>query len=266
MPIIDFHAHAFPDSLAPRALAALEEHSGDYKPLLDGTLSDLLRSMDAAGVDVSVVCSIATNPRQVDPIIRWSEEIRSDRLIPLPSVHPAGDCASQIREIASRGFKGIKLHPQYQSFSVDSEQALPIYQALSETGLLLALHAGWDIAFPGDESASPDKIARIVDRFPEMRLVAYHLGGWREWDLVLQHLAGKNLYFDTSFTLGDASPEMVEKITTIHGWDKVVFGTDSPWADQAEEVAKVRALGLDHQTEQAVLGLTAALLLGLGPP
>mgnify|MGYP001096111708 CR=1 FL=1 len=261
--IIDLHTHAFPDRLAARALAALEEHSGDYKALLDGTVSGLLRSMDQAGIRVAAVCSIATHPRQVDSILQWSEEIASERIIPFPSVHPAGDCARQMREIAQRGFKGIKLHPQYQSFAVDAQEAFPIYEAAAETGLLVALHAGWDIAFPGDESASPDKIARVVEKFPGMRMVAYHLGGWREWDLVLEHLAGKDLYFDTSFTLGDASPEMVEQIIARHGWDKVVFGSDSPWADQAAEVAKIRALGLDPQTERDVLRGTAARLLGL---
>lgn len=261
--IIDLHTHAFPDRLAARALAALEEHSGDYKALLDGTVGGLLASMDKAGVDVAVVCSIATSPRQFESILRWSEEIASERIVPFPSVHPQGDCGREVREIAARGFKGVKLHPQYQSFAVDGPEAFPIYEALVETGLLLGLHAGWDIAFPGDESASPDKIARVVEKFPGLRLVAYHLGGWREWELVLEHLAGMDLCFDTSFTLGDAPPALMEQIVAKHGWDKIVFGSDSPWADQAEEVAKIRALGLGPETEDNVLGATSAHLLGL---
>ena len=51
MRIIDFHAHAFPDALAERAMPALEAE-GDIRAALDGKVSSLLRSMDAAGIDV----------------------------------------------------------------------------------------------------------------------------------------------------------------------------------------------------------------------
>ena len=49
MRIIDFHAHAFPDALAERAMPALEEE-GNIKAALDGKISSLLRSMDEAGI------------------------------------------------------------------------------------------------------------------------------------------------------------------------------------------------------------------------
>jgi len=60
--IIDFHTHAFPDELAARAIPFLEEE-GNVKAWLDGTAADLLRSMDRAGIERSVICSIATRPQ-----------------------------------------------------------------------------------------------------------------------------------------------------------------------------------------------------------
>jgi len=85
--IIDFHAHAFPDALAERAIAHLEKE-GNAKAFLDGKVSSLLASMDSAGIERAVVCSIATKPEQFAPILKWSREIASQRIIPLPSVHP----------------------------------------------------------------------------------------------------------------------------------------------------------------------------------
>ena len=60
--IIDFHTHVFPDFLAPRAIGLLEDE-GDVTACLDGTVGALIRSMDRAGIDGSVVATIATKRR-----------------------------------------------------------------------------------------------------------------------------------------------------------------------------------------------------------
>ena len=45
--VIDFHTHAFPDKLAPRAIASLVEGCGGiYPPCSDGTVSGLIKNMD----------------------------------------------------------------------------------------------------------------------------------------------------------------------------------------------------------------------------
>ncbi|MFP4564308.1 MAG: amidohydrolase, partial [Spirochaetia bacterium] len=59
MNIVDFHTHAFPDELAARAVPALEAEA-DIEAVLDGTVTSLLESMDRAGIERSVVASIAT--------------------------------------------------------------------------------------------------------------------------------------------------------------------------------------------------------------
>ena len=77
--IIDFHAHAFPDDLAPRAMKKLLEEAPDVKAYLDGTIGALLGSMDNSGIDKSVVCCIATRPEQFEPIFEWCKKVRSER-------------------------------------------------------------------------------------------------------------------------------------------------------------------------------------------
>ena len=121
--IIDFHTHAFPDALAARAMKALLAEAPGIKAYLDGTIADLLRSMDKAGIEKSVVCCIATKPEQFEPILRWCTAIRSDRLIPFPSVHPADPAwRDRIRRCRGEGFPGIKLHPFYQDFFADEDR------------------------------------------------------------------------------------------------------------------------------------------------
>ena len=110
MNIIDIHTHAFPDHIAERALPHLMERS-QLPTYTEGTIASLLASMDRAGIRSSVVASIATKPSQFASILKWSQEIASDRIIPFPSIHPEDPKGLEhISEIASAGFKGIKLH------------------------------------------------------------------------------------------------------------------------------------------------------------
>jgi len=112
--IIDIHTHAFPDFLAEKAIIALEATSGDEKAHLNGTISDLLKSMDRAGIEISVICSIATAPKQVPSITQWSKEIASERIVPFPSIHPDyTDFRDEIARIKDLGIKGTKMHPQF---------------------------------------------------------------------------------------------------------------------------------------------------------
>ncbi len=59
--IIDFHTHIFPDKLAAAAIPKLEK-AGGITAHTNGTRQGLLDSMAQAGVDKSVVCTIATRP------------------------------------------------------------------------------------------------------------------------------------------------------------------------------------------------------------
>ncbi|MBQ4111618.1 MAG: hypothetical protein IJD38_02360, partial [Clostridia bacterium] len=87
--IIDFHTHVFPDALAPRAIAQLTVNAAasGYTPLTDGTVAGLLDSMSKAGISRSVICNIATNPRQMKKVNDFAISLLEDpRLIPLGSV------------------------------------------------------------------------------------------------------------------------------------------------------------------------------------
>ncbi|MHC5086882.1 MAG: amidohydrolase family protein, partial [Planctomycetota bacterium] len=83
--IIDFHTHAFPDALAERAMEQLLSETDAVRSFLDGKLSSLITSMDANRIEISVLCSIATKPSPFEPIFQWSQQIASDRIIPLAS-------------------------------------------------------------------------------------------------------------------------------------------------------------------------------------
>ena len=261
-PIVDFHAHVFPDALAARAISHLE-HSGGVKAFHDGRVSSLLASMDAAGIATAVVCSIATKPEQFDPILKWSKEIASSRIVALPSLHPMGpDPVGQARQVAEAGFCGIKLHPYYQDFDVDDERLFPLYRTLDTLGLLVVCHTGFDFAFARARKADPVHILRVVERVPGLKFIATHMGAWDDWDEVERHLLGKPITMDISLSIELLGRERARAMLMAHPMDHIVFGTDSPWTSQAETLHLARTLELGDERNSALLWKNAQRLLG----
>jgi len=260
--IIDFHAHAFPDALAPRAMKVLLEEAPEAQAWLSGTVADLLQSMDRVGIEKSVVCCIATKPDQFEPIFRWCTRIRSERLIPFPSVHPADPaCLERIRRIAVEGFRGIKLHPFYQDFFADEERMWRFYEETSRHDLLLVMHTGYDIAFPRIRRADPEKLLRIKEAFPTLEFITTHLGAWRQWDEVCEYLIGREIYMEISFGLDELPPEQAREMILAHPEGYILFGTDSPWTDQAQTLTLLKNLNLPEPRLKRILSSNAASLL-----
>jgi predicted TIM-barrel fold metal-dependent hydrolase len=263
--IIDFHTHAFPDELAKRAMKMLLEEGGkmfDIRAYLDGTLAGLISSMDRNNIEKSVVCSIATKPSQYKAILSWSKEVMSDRIIPFPSFHPEdGGYAEKISEIKAEGFRGVKFHPYYQDFVIDDESIYPIYEKLSEAGLIAVMHTGFDLAFERKRIADPARIARIVERFPGLKLVTTHLGAWEDWDGVERYIIGKEVYLEISFALEYLDRERARDMILKHPKEFVLFGTDSPWTDQGKTLELLRGLQLGDELEALILRDNAVNLL-----
>ncbi len=258
---IDFHTHAFPDQIAPMAIQALEK-KGNVKAYLDGTVDDLLSSMDRAGIERSVVCSIATRPEQFHPILNWSQSIKSERIIPLPSVHPRDpEAMAHLLEIKDQGFIGLKMHPYYQDFFLDDPELLDLYRRISELDLLLVMHTGYDIGYPRIQRADPERILNVVEKVPKLRLITTHLGGWDEWTDVRNLLTGKPIYMEISFALDFLDQIRLRELIENHPPEFILFGTDSPWADQATTLKMLGKLGLDADLFNRIVRENALQLL-----
>ncbi|MDR0477131.1 MAG: amidohydrolase family protein [Desulfobulbaceae bacterium] len=258
---IDIHTHAFPDALAPATIAHLAEEGG-IPAWTDGTVAGLLTSMDEAGIEKSVVCSIATKPAQFAAILKWSQTIRSERLIPFPSLHPGDEqLLVHLRELIDAGFTGVKMHSYYQNYHLDDPSLYEFHGALTEAGLVLVIHAGFDFAFARTRLADPRRIAAICRRFPKLKLIATHMGGWEDWDDVEKYLVGQPIYMETSLALDSLAPPRLRKMLLSHPVDYQLFGTDSPWTGQKESLAKLTALDLPPKLFARITSANAHALL-----
>lgn len=265
--IIDFHTHAFPDALAPRAIPALAKSAG-LAPLHDGTAAGLVDRMDKSGVDRSVVLSIATKPAQENAVNTFAINLlHHPRLIPFGSVYPGSETwREQLDRLAGAGIKGIKLHPEYQNFDLDCEAALEIYERCGALGLIVLFHAGEDAAFQPPVHTGAARINRVCALFPQTTFVAAHLGGYHMWDDAAQNLVPReNLYLDCSMTRtaekieNAAAREIVRKMGAAH----ILLGSDSPWENPSDSIEGVRSLGLSEEETAAILSGNAQRLLAL---
>ncbi|RKY05082.1 amidohydrolase [Candidatus Poribacteria bacterium] len=261
MKAIDFHVHAFPDDLAPRAMEILSAQSG-VKPYFDGTISGLLSSMERAGIEASVVQPVATKPSQVRSINNWLIGLKNERIIPFGAMHPEFENPyEELRRIKELGIKGIKLHCDYQGRFVDDEAYMPIYEAMERLGMILMLHAGVDIGLPPPYHATPERILRILEAFPKLRVVAAHMGSFKMWDEVEEKLIGREIYLDTSYVRGFMEDERALRMMREHGFDRILFASDSPWADQKAELEWILRLGIPEGELEKVLSGNAERLL-----
>lgn len=259
--LIDFHTHCFPEKIADKALERLSFASGGLKPYTDGTISGLKNLMKNTAVDKAVVLNIATNAHQQKSVNDFAASINSGNIISFGSVFPdSEDCLYELERIKDLGLKGVKLHPDYQGFSVDDEKMFPIYKKISSLGLITIFHAGFDYGFPPPYGATPEKMEKALKYF-DSPVVAAHWGGIDCGEAVLKHLCGKDIYFDTSFGYGNMPKYYAQKILDTHSADKILFGTDTPWHTAEMELRLLSTLTLSENDMEKITHINAENLL-----
>jgi len=263
MRVFDCHAHIFPDNIAAKTVALLGEEAG-IEPSYDGTRAGLLASMQEAGIDAALNCPIATKAEQVDAINRWAAEQNAWPVVSLGTIHPDyPDVPAALSEVRKKGLPGIKLHPEYQLFTLDDPRMDIVWDTCRELNLLVLLHPGADIAFKPPYKTDPVTIGNLLDRWPGLTIVAAHMGSWEMWDDVATHLVGRELYFDTSFTLNCMPPERLVKLARAHGAERVLYGTDAPWRPQKQDLEEFLQLPWNDDERGRILWDNAAELLNL---
>ena len=259
--VFDVHTHIFPDKIAERTVRSIGEASS-LQPSYNGTRDGLVQAMAKAGIAGALNCPIATKPEQVESITAWAARQNRWPVLSLASIHPDYPNKRQFfQELESCGLCGIKVHPEYQNFRLDDPRMTPVWEECNRRKLIVMLHPGADIAFTAPFHSEPKAVAELIAQYPDMRLIAAHFGGWEMWDQVASVLIGKDVYLDTSFTLGRLPDDDLIRLIRRHGIGKILYGTDAPWRDQAADLEYFLKLPLTTKERDAILWENAAALL-----
>ena len=281
--IIDFHTHTFPDKIAAATVAHMSEASR-LTAFTDGSEAGLKASMQKSGVGASVVLPVVTNPAKAGSINAFSAARNGkDGVYHLGGIHPdTPELKKELRAAAALGLRGVKIHPVYQHTDINDIRFLRLLEAAGEAGLFVVTHAGLDVGFPGARQAACEKIEDALRQTGPVTLVLAHMGGWKQWAQAEALAAFPNVYIDTAFSLGRICPtvpgyyrdeelplldcEGAVRLIRAFGARRVLFGSDSPWADQAEALALFRQLPLTEEEREQILYKNAVRLMNWNLP
>ncbi len=258
--IIDAHSHIFPDKIANKAVGSIGDYYGKTMACA-GTCEDLIEHGKVINVVKYIVNSTATKVEQVQPINSFIAEAckKHDCFIGLGTIHPdVEDVEAEVSRIISLGLKGIKLHPDFQDFNIDDEPVMKIYRA-AEGKLPILIHMGDE----NRTSSRPKRLAKVLDMFKGLVVIAAHLGGYSMWDESMDCLVGRDVYFDTSSSLAFVDKNKVKDIIRKHGAQRVLFGTDYPMWTHKEELERFNNLELDDNEKEMILYSNALRLFNI---
>ena len=268
--IIDMHTHIFPDEVAKKAIPKLSK-TIDLPPSMNGTADGLLDSMMRAGVDLSIILPTITNTRQFDSIIRFANFINEreypkdgPKLFSIAGIHPdMPDYKEKLTQIYQMGFKGIKIHPDYQEVFFDDIRYMRILDKTSELGLFTITHAGYDPYSPDRVHCSASRIRRVLDEVAPNNLILAHMGNNELYDESEELLVGQDVYFDTAYSICHMKKEQLFRMIKNHGAHRILFGSDAPWGAQKDAVSILRSLPLTPEEQEQIFWKNAAALLKL---
>ncbi len=279
--IVDFHTHIFPDKIAETTIGMLSSRSNTV-PCTNATMTGLSDSMKKSGVTLSIIVPVVTNPDKTgkinDVAAKTNEKTKETGIFSFGGIHPdTPNYKEELTRIKNLGLKGIKLHPDYYGVMFDDIRIMRIIDKAAELGLVIVTHSGVDIGLPQKVHCTPDMVLRVMKEVKPEKLVLAHMGGWMMWEEVMDKLADLPVYFDTAFSIGKINwvdkniksdfhmltDEEFVNMVRRHGSDKILFATDSPWADQKEYAELISKMPLTEEEKEKIYYKNAVKLLGI---
>ncbi len=268
--IIDFHTHVFPEKIAQKTIDILASKSNGH-PFTNGTVDGLLAHMESSNVDLSITLPVLTKPSQFESVFNFAKVVNEQfaraktKLISFAGMHPALDnIPEKMAMIKAAGFKGVKIHPDYQDTFIDDDGYLQILSSAKDNDLIVVTHSGIDNGYIGEPvKCPPELVKKVIDKVGHSKFVLGHYGGHSQWEQVYDLLAGKDVYFDTAFTLHEINEDLFKKILEKHGADKVLFATDCPWQSMTDYINILDKYDLSKDVKDKILYKNALNLLGI---
>lgn len=264
--IADVHTHIFPPRfIAERAgLAASDpafgEMYGSAKAKM-ATAEELLASMGAAGVDVSVACGFwwrdAALAAEHAGYLIEAAAASGGRIVPFVpgATVPSG----------ARGLGEVRLRAPGDEARVG--------EAAAASGLPLLVHCSEEAGheYPGKHGGfTPGALWRFLEDHDSVRLIAAHCGGGFPFYALMPEvqrlLSSGRVMFDTAASSLLYDPQVFRTVCDLVGSELVLWGSDFPLRGQAQDRAAVEAALPDPLERAAVLGGNAVRFLGLRRP
>ena len=263
------HAHVFPQEIKPegtveKLLALMEECSVD-RAVCFAPFADRFSESSVSGEPNGWLASVIKNRPELDGFGTVDFD--------------APDLSGKVERIKQLGFKGIKMHPPYQEFRIDSPEALEVYEQAQQEGLFISFHCGMHWHRLRDNL--PVLFDEVAWNFPRLRFSLEHIGGYHFFNEALAVMCNNSrgevnprvFAGWTSVTDRDGPSEwmltdtQLETVIFQTGEDSSIFGLDFPYNDAAcikADIERIRRLSISASAKEKILGATLSKVLENG--
>jgi predicted TIM-barrel fold metal-dependent hydrolase len=225
------------------------------------TADELLRDMDRAGVDRSVVIPfpVVDDYRAAHDEIGRAVQAHPDRLTGAASLYPYvaeqefRDEVRRCRELY--GFRALKLQPQYQALNPLSQSSRFLFETAAGLELALICHTGAGIPY-----ALPSLFMLPARDFPELKIVLSHCGGGGIFmgEAVVASLFCPNVCIELSSLMPHHVLEVMGRVPS----SRLMIGSDLPESLDVE-IGKILDLEIGDEDKRNILSETAHHVFGV---
>ncbi len=238
------------------------DHPEREMALSRASVAGLLAEMEKAGVDKAIIMGMPwqnpafcwkNNDYIAEVVERYPQKFIGLGILPHPQ---RDDPVLAVERIAEEyGFKGTKVIPSWYGYGLNDSEFESVLTRMITLNLVLVPHT--DQLFVDPQKAdSPYRLLQVARKFPELKILAPHLGGLLCLYALHPPIKGalKNILFVTSLP---STMKMVAFAVQSVGAGQVAFGTDFPFNaphDQATVRRELEALSFSEQELSLIAG------------
>jgi predicted TIM-barrel fold metal-dependent hydrolase len=246
--------------------------------MIKGTTdAEMVEAMDSAGVDVGVLSSYSYTKNIKELMAACEAVAETCRTYPGRFVGSARlECLIKdgptiregVRAVETMArdldFAAVRIMPAMAQLPPNHPRYYGIYSACAELGIAVGINVG----IPGPRWPAKYQQVSHLDEicidFPELKLVAAHIGNpWCDELLALMYKY-ENLYLMTSAWAPKRYPQAIVKALTSSAFrDRIMFATDFPILSFERPISEIPLLELGDDDKRRFLGDNASALFGL---
>ena len=223
------------------------------------TVADTLKSMDDAGVDITILSAwhgpngtLISNEELNEQIDAAPDRFRG--LVSVDLNNPMEAVREIRRWVDGKRFIGVRLLPWLWNLPPNDRRYYPIYAACVDAGVPFCTQIGHTGPLrSSDTGRLIPYIEDVLLDFPELVVVGGHVGfPWID-EVISMAVKFPNFYVDTSaYALHRLPPDFVTFMKGV-GQKRVMFATNWPMVTPGQSLKHLDALGLSEEQSTAFL-------------
>lgn len=233
--VTDAHVHLFPDQFYAALHRWFDAHAWEIR--FRGGAEQVVEKLRESGVSRMVALLFSHKPGTARYLNAYLAALQRSHpaVIGVAAVLPGEpDDLAIVREaIEVHGLRGVKIHCHVAKLAIDDPRVLRVLGACANLGVPAVVHAGKEpssAAYGVDTRAlcSAQQTRRVLQLFPDLRLVVPHLGADEYGDYLAMTREFAGLYLDTAMACADYFDAGPDWAALERHSDRVLYGTDFP--------------------------------------